>query len=114
MKWKLGKPRQPVQNQHCANCIGTFVPSPSGVTIIFAPPATFATGPSGVDPGEGRGGRLPPAPIKIYLGESVFSPPQSFSLCISYTPGTTLRGQKDTQNESRGDGDSETVDERDM
>ena len=72
------------------------------------------TGPSGVDPGEGRGGRLPPAPIKIYLGESVFSPPQSFSLCISYTPGTTLRGQKDTQNESRGDGDSETVDERDM
>jgi len=66
---------------------------------------------SGVDPG-GRGGRLPP--VKIYLGESILSPPQSFSLCISYTLGKTLRGRKDTQNESRGDGDSETVDERDM
>jgi len=27
--------------------------------------------------GGGRGGRLPP-PIKVYLGESIFSPPQSF------------------------------------
>ena len=32
---------------------------------------------SGVDPGGGRGGRLPP-PITIYLGESIFSHPQSF------------------------------------
>ena len=61
----------------------------------------------------GEGGDCPP-PIKIYLGESIFSLPQSFSLCISYTPGKTLRGRKDTQNESRGDGDSETVDEHDM
>ena len=31
--------------------------------------------------GEARGAIAPP-PIKIYLGESIFSPPQSFSLCI--------------------------------
>ena len=67
---------------------------------------------SSVDPGWSEGAIAPPN--KIYLGESIFSPPQSFSLCISYTPGKTLRGRKDTQNESRGDGDSETVDERDM
>jgi len=36
---------------------------------------------------------------------------QSFSLCISCTPGKTLTGRKDTQNESSGDGDNETVDQ---
>jgi len=80
----------------------------------FCTPGNIRYGPQWRRSRGGARGRLSPAPIKIYLGESVFSPPQSFSLCISYTPGTTLRGQKDTQNESRGDGDSETVDERDM
>ena len=34
---------------------------------------------SGVDPGGGAKGAIAPPPIKIYLGESIFSPPQSFS-----------------------------------
>jgi len=31
------------------------------------------------------------APPNKNMGESIFLPPQSFSLCISYTPGKTLR-----------------------
>jgi len=55
---------------HCAKC-GFY----RAANAIFGKVGRVAS--SGVDPGEGEGAIAPS--IKIYLGESIFSPPQSFS-----------------------------------